>query len=123
MAEGVRTFRIDRIKEISKNFILQTPTQSASTHKEPLVSTVRITRGDRSTAESLALAPDEVVVGGVLSLSAYSVDWLTRTVLASRGDLVVEGPPQARKSIVESLDSTLALYEEGAIALAPKNRT
>ena len=122
-SNGVRTFRMDRIKEISKNFILQTPTQTSSTHKEPLVSTVRITRGDRSTAESLALAPDEVVVGGVLSLSAYSVDWLTRTVLASRGDLVVEGPSQARKSIVESLDSTLALYEEGAIALAPKNRT
>jgi proteasome accessory factor C len=123
LSEGVRTFRIDRIKEISKNFILHTPTQSSSTHKEPLVSTVRIIRGDRSTAESLALASDEVVVGGVLSLSAYSVDWLTRTVLASRGDLVVEGPSQARNSILQSLDSTLALYEEGAIALAPKNRT
>jgi proteasome accessory factor C len=122
-SNGVRTFRMDRIKEISKNFILHTPTQSSSTHKEPLVSTVRIIRGDRSTAESLALAPDEVVVGGVLSLSAYSVDWLTRTVLASRGDLVVEGPSQARNSILQSLDSTLALYEEGAIALAPKNRT
>ena len=122
-SNGVRTFRMDRIKEISKNFILHTPTQSSSTHKKPLVSTVRITRGDRLTAESLALASDEVVVGGVLSLSAYSVDWLTRTVLASCGDLVVEGPSQARNSIVESLDSTLALYEEGAIALAPKNRT
>jgi proteasome accessory factor C len=122
-SNGVRTFRMDRIKEISKNFILQTPTQTSSTHKEPLVSTVRITRGDRSTAESLALAPDEVVVGGVLSLSAYSVDWLTRTVLASRGDLIADAPSQARKSIVESIESTLALYEEGAIALAPKNRT
>jgi len=122
-SNGVRTFRMDRIKEISKTFILPTPTQSSSTHKEPLVSTVRIIRGDRSTAESLALASDEVVVGGVLSLSAYSVDWLTRTVLASRGDLVVEGPSQARNSILQSLDSTLALYEEGAIALAPKNRT
>jgi proteasome accessory factor C len=122
-SNGVRTFRMDRIKEISKNFILHTSTQSSSTHKEPLVSTVRIIRGDRSTAESLALASEEVVVGGVLSLSAYSVDWLTRTVLASRGDLVVEGPSQARNSILQSLDSTLALYEEGAIALAPKNRT
>jgi len=123
LSNGVRTFRMDRIKEISKNFIPHTPTQSSSAHKEPLVSTVRIIRGDRSTAESLALASDEVVVGGVLSLSAYSVDWLTRTVLASRGDLVVEGPSQARNIILQSLDSTLALYEEGAIALAPKNRT
>jgi proteasome accessory factor C len=122
-SNGVRTFRMDRIKEISKNFILHTSTQSSSTHKEPLVSTVRIIRGDRSTAESLALASEEVVVGGVLSLSAYSVDWLTRTVLASRGDLVVEGPSQARKSILQSIDSTLALYREGAIALAPNNRT
>lgn len=122
-SQGVRTFRIDRIKEISKNFILHTATQSSTVHVEPLVSTVRITRGERSTAESLGLAFDEIVVGGVLSLSAYSVDWLTRTVLASRGDLVVDASSQARRSILHSLDATLALYEEGAIALAPKNRT
>lgn len=121
-SEGVRTFRIDRIKEISKNFVLRSPAQSSTTHSEPLVSTVRITRGERSTAESLGLALDEIVVGGVLSLSAYSVDWLTRTVLASRGDLVVDAPSQARKSILQSLDSTLALYQEGAIPLAPKIR-
>ena len=120
-SQGVRTFRVDRIQEISKNFILRSSTQLSTTPTEPIVSTVRITRGERWTAESLGLALDEFVVGGVLSLSAYSVDWLTRTVLASQGDLVIDSPSQARRSIVQSLDATLALYEEGTIALAPKN--
>ena len=123
LAEGVRTFRIDRISDFSKELIPGSHTQSQTSHKEPITSSVRIVRGDRSTAESLGLAPDQVVVGGSISLSVFSLDWLTRTVLASRGDLVIEEPSQVRRSIVHSLDSTLALYEEGAITLAPTIRT
>lgn len=123
LAEGVRTFRIDRISDFSKELIPGSHTQSQTSHKEPITSSVRIVRGDRSTAESLGLAPDQVLVGGSISLSVFSLDWLTRTVLASRGDLVIEEPSQVRRSIVHSLDSTLALYEEGAITLAPTIRT
>jgi proteasome accessory factor C len=123
LAEGVRTFRIDRISDFSKELIPGIRTQSQASHKELTTSSVRILRGDRSTAESLGLTPDEVLVGGSISLSVFSLDWLTRTVLASRGDLVVEEPSQVRRSIVHSLDSTLALYEEGAITLAPTTRT
>jgi proteasome accessory factor C len=123
LAEGLRTFRIDRISDFSKELIPGSHTQSQTSHKEPITSSVRIVRGDRSTAESLGLAPDQVLVGGSISLSVFSLDWLTRTVLASRGDLVIEEPSQVRRSIVHSLDSTLALYEEGAITLAPTIRT
>jgi proteasome accessory factor C len=123
LAEGLRTFRIDRISHFSKDLIPGIRTQSQTSHKELTTSSVRILRGDRSTAESLGLSPDEVLVGGSISLSVFSLDWLTRTVLASRGDLVVEEPSQVRRSIVHSLDSTLALYEEGAITLAPTTRT
>jgi proteasome accessory factor C len=123
LAEGVRTFRIDRISDFSKELIPGSHTQSQTSHKEQITSSVRIVRGDRSTAESLGLAPDEVLVGGFISLSVFSLDWLTRTVLASRGDLDIEEPSQVRRSIVHSLDSTLALYEEGAITLAPTIRT
>jgi len=123
LAEGVRTFRIDRISDFSKELIPGSHTQSQTSHKEPITSSVRIVRGDRSTAESLGLAPDQVLVGGSISLSVFSLDWLTRTVLASRGDLDIEEPSQVRRSIVHSLDSTLALYEEGAITLAPTIRT
>jgi proteasome accessory factor C len=123
LAEGVRTFRIDRISDFSKELIAGSRTQSQTSHKEPISSSVRIVRGDRSTAESLGLAPNEVLVGGSISLSVFSLDWLTRAVLASRGDLVIEEPSQVRRSIVHSLDSTLALYEEGAITLAPTIRT
>jgi proteasome accessory factor C len=123
LAEGVRTFRIDRISDFSKELIAGSRRQSQTSHKEPISSSVRIVRGDRSTAESLGLAPNEVLVGGSISLSVFSLDWLTRAVLASRGDLVIEEPSQVRRSIVHSLDSTLALYEEGAITLAPTIRT
>jgi len=123
LAEGVRTFRIDRISNFSKELIPGSRRQSQTSQKELNTCSAMIVRGDRSTAESLGLAPEEVIVGGSISLSVFSLDWLTRTVLASRGDLVIEEPSEVRRSIVHSLDSTLALYEAGAITLAPTIRT
>jgi proteasome accessory factor C len=123
LAEGVRTFRIDRISNFSKELIPGSRRQSQASQKELNICSFMIVRGDRSTAESLGLAPEEVIVGGSISLSVFSLDWLTRTVLASQGDLVIEEPSEVRRSIVHSLDSTLALYEAGAITLAPTIRT
>lgn len=122
LAEGVRTFRMDRIVDISKELIPRSQGQSQVGSQERIKSSVRIIRGDRSTAESLGLSPEEVRVEGSLSLSAFSEDWLIRTLLASRGDLVIDTPEQLRRRIVQSIDSTLALYEEGAIALALSKR-
>jgi proteasome accessory factor C len=121
-AGGLRTFRLDRITEISKDLIAYAPTESGSASSDAITAIAQINRGDRSTAESLGLVPTEVLVGGVLSFPAYSLEWITRTVLASRGDLSISTPIEARRSIVQSIESTLALYEDGAIALALTKR-
>jgi proteasome accessory factor C len=121
-AGGLRTFRLDRITEISKDLIAFIPTESGPVSADAITAIAQINRGDRSTAESLGLVPTEVLVGGVLSFPAYSLEWITRTVLASRGDLSISTPIEARRSIVQSIESTLALYEDGAIALALTKR-
>ena len=124
LAGATRTFRLDRITAVSTQLLPRAKATSKEITSSPAdftqrVSKVRITRGDRSTAESLGLTPGEVLIEGPLSLSAYSEDWLVRTALGSCGDLVIVSPDEIRRSIVQSIESTLALYEEGAIALAP----
>lgn len=127
LARAIRTFRLDRIKTASPDLlprVISSPKESVSSPKNsPAQSTkARITRGERSTAESLGMSPGEVSIGESISLSAYSLDWLARTTLGSCGDLIIDSPDEVRRSIVQSVESTLALYEEGTIALAPTFR-
>jgi proteasome accessory factor C len=122
LAGATRTFRLDRVKTASPDLLPRVTATSKEISTTPLVTKARITRGDRSTAESLGLSPNEVTIGEPLSLTAYSVDWLTRTALSSCGDLLIVSPVEIRRIIVQSVESTLALYEEGAIPLAPTLR-
>jgi proteasome accessory factor C len=122
LAGATRTFRLDRVKTASPDLLPRVTATSKEISTTPLVTKARITRGDRSTAESLGLSPNEVIIGEPLSLTAYSVDWLTRTALSSCGDLLIVSPVEIRRIIVQSVESTLALYEEGAIPLAPTLR-
>lgn len=127
LAGATRTFRLDRIKSVSPDLLprahsslKESPASSKSS--PPQGTKARITRGKRSTAESLGVSPGEVIIGEAISLSAYSLDWLARTALSSCGDLIIDSPAEVRRSIVQSVESTLALYEEGAIPLAPTLR-
>jgi proteasome accessory factor C len=122
LAGAARTFRLDRIKTASPDLLPRITATSKEISATPLTTKARITRGERSTAESLGLSPGEITIGEAISLSAYSVDWLARTALGSRGDLVIDSPEEIRRSIVQSVETTLALYEEGAIPLAPTLR-
>jgi proteasome accessory factor C len=122
LAGATRTFRLDRVKTASPDLLPRIAATSKEISTTPIVTKARITRGDRSTAESLGLSPNEVTIGEPLSLTAYSVDWLTRTALSSCGDLLIVSPVEIRRSIVQSVESTLALYEDGAIPLAPTLR-
>jgi proteasome accessory factor C len=122
LAGAARTFRLDRIKTASPDLLPRVIATSKEISATPLTTKARITRGERSTAESLGLSPGEITIGGAISLSAYSVDWLARTALGSCGDLVIDSPDEIRRSIVQSVESTLALYEAGAIPLAPTLR-
>ncbi len=127
LAGATRTFRLDRINSISPDLLPRlnsSPKESVSSPKNspPQSTKARIMRGDRWTAESLGLSPGQVTIGESISLSAYSMDWLARTALGSCGDLVIDSPDEIRRRIVQSVESTLALYEEGAIPLAPTLR-
>jgi proteasome accessory factor C len=122
LAGAARTFRLDRIKTASPDLLPRVIATSKEISATPLTTKARITRGERSTAESLGLSPGEITIGEAISLSAYSVDWIARTALGSCGDLVIDSPEEIRRSIVQSVETTLALYEEGAIPLAPKLR-
>jgi proteasome accessory factor C len=122
LAGAARTFRLDRIKTASPDLLPRVIATSKEISATPLATKARITRGERSTAESLGLSPGEITIGEAISLSAYSVDWLARTALGSRGDLVIDSPEEIRRSIVQSVETTLALYQEGAIPLAPTIR-
>lgn len=133
LAGATRTFRLDRINSVSSDLLprvnssskesVSSPKNSSPKNSQPQSTKARIMRGDRWTSESLGLSPGQLTIGESISLSAYSLDWLARTALGSCGDLVIDSPNEIRRSIVQSVESTLALYEEGAIALAPKNRT
>jgi proteasome accessory factor C len=122
LAGAARTFRLDRIKTASPDLLPRVIATSKEISVTPLTTKARITRGERSTAESLGLSPGEITIGEAISLSAYSVDWIARTALGSCGDLVIDSPEEIRRSIVQSVETTLALYEEGAIPLAPTLR-
>ena len=122
LAGAARTFRLDRIKTASPDLLPRVIATSKEISATPLTTKARITRGERSTAESLGLSPGEITIGEAISLSAYSVDWIARTALGSCGDLVIDSPEEIRRSIVQSVETTLALYEEGAIPLAPTLR-
>lgn len=127
LAGATRTFRLDRINSVSSDLLPQVNSStkeyvSSRKNSPPQSTKARIMRGDRWTAESLGLSPGQVTVGESISLSAYSLDWLARTALGSCGDLVIDSPEEIRRSIVQSVESTLALYEEGAIPLAPTLR-
>ena len=122
LAGAARTFRLDRMKTASPDLLPRITATSKEISATPLTTKARITRGERSTAESLGLSPGEITIGEAISLSAYSVDWIARTALGSCGDLVIDSPEEIRRSIVQSVETTLALYEEGAIPLAPTLR-
>jgi proteasome accessory factor C len=125
LADAPRTFRLDRVKMASPDLLSRSssPSKEVSSTRRvtPSHATMaRITRGERSTAESLGINPGKVTIGEPIFLTAHSLDWLVRTALSSRGDLVVDSPTEVVRSIVQTIESTLALYEEGAIALAPR---
>lgn len=127
LAGAIRTFRLDRINSVSSDLLPRVNSSSKESssspkNSQPQSTKARIMRGDRWTAESLGLSPGQVTIGESISLSAYSLDWLARTALGSCGDLVIDSPDEIRRSIVQSVESTLALYEEGAIPLAPTLR-
>jgi proteasome accessory factor C len=110
-AQGMRTFRVDRIVAAT---ISEEALEIASPHVENqerirVGATVRSL--DRATAEAFSLPFGELLVGGSITLEAFSPDWLIRAITAGAGSMVVVEPSQIRLQVRQSLEATIALYE------------
>jgi proteasome accessory factor C len=110
-SKGMRTFRLDRIVDISLTKSLDVIPDVPSKKNERIRVGATVRRLDRASAEAFGLAFTDLHLGGSVTLEAFSPEWLIRSVMAGAGSLVVEEPQEIARSIGESIDSTMALYE------------
>lgn len=108
LAEAQRTFRVDRIKSASllENEAELKPHQQGT--NEMVTSMVSISRNLRRSRESLGqfLSGD----GADVEVSAYSLAWLARTVIASGGAMKVLGPAEGKSQVSHLAKKALELY-------------
>jgi len=110
-SKGMRTFRLDRIVDISLTKSLDVIPDVPAKKNERIRVGATVRRLDRASAEAFGLAFTDLHLGGSVTLEAFSPEWLIRSVMAGAGSLVVEEPQEIAQSISESIDSTMALYE------------
>lgn len=108
LAESQRTFRIDRISSVEILDIEAVHKQQSSADIEMVKATISISYDVRRSRESLGqfLSGD----GTEVEVSAYSVSWLARTVLASGGAMKVLRPTEVRSEIAVLAAKALTLY-------------
>jgi proteasome accessory factor C len=110
-AKGMRTFRLDRVVAVSpsKSLDLIPNAQGKKSERIRVSATVRTL--DRASVEAFGLAFSDLRVGGSVTLEAFSPEWLIRSIMAGAGSFVAEEPQEITRSIIESVDATMALYE------------
>lgn len=108
LAVSQRTFRIDRISSVEVLDIESAQLQSSTPEIEMAKAMISISRDERQSRESLGqfLSGD----GTEVEVSAYSLAWLARTVLASGGAMKVLSPTEVRSEIADLAARTLGLY-------------
>jgi len=110
-SKGMRTFRVDRIVEVSlADEEAEIPSGQVEKNERIRVgATVRSL--DRTSAEAFRLDFAQLQVGAGVTLEAFSPEWLIRAIMAGAGSLAVDDPAEFRLQIRESVDATIALYE------------
>ena len=110
-SKGMRTFRVDRIVEVSlADVAAEIPTEQV--HKNERIRVGATVRSlDRTSAEAFRLDFAQLQVGAGVTLEAFSPEWLIRAIMAGAGSLAVDDPAEFRLQIRESVDATIALYE------------
>jgi proteasome accessory factor C len=110
-SKGMRTFRVDRIVEVSLADVeAEIPFGQVEKNERIRVgATVRSL--DRTSAEAFRLDFAQLQVGAGVTLEAFSPEWLIRAIMAGAGSLAVDDPAEFRLQIRESVDATIALYE------------
>jgi proteasome accessory factor C len=110
-SKGMRTFRLDRIVEVSMTEKSEEFSASSSGQTERIRVGAIVRTLDRATAEAFSLAYSDLRVGGSVSLEAFSHEWLIRSIMAGAGSLSIEEPQEIQALFSQSIDATLALYE------------
>jgi proteasome accessory factor C len=110
-SNGMRTFRVDRIVAIALTEAVEVIPISQGHKNESIRVGATVRTLDRSSAEAFGLAFTDLHIGGRVTLQAFSPEWLIRSIMAGAGSLVVEDPQEIARSIRQSIDSTMALYE------------
>ena len=110
-ANGMRTFRLDRIVAVSLAKVLEVIPEVQAKRNERIRVGATVRTLDRASAEAFGLAFTDLQLGGGVTLEAFSPEWLIRSIMAGAGSLVAEEPQEITVAIRESIDSTMALYE------------
>ena len=110
-SKGMRTFRVDRIVEVSLADV-EAEIPSGQVEKNERIRVGATVRSlDRASAEAFRLDFAQLQVGAGVTLEAFSPEWLVRAIMAGAGSLAVDDPAEFRLQIRESVDATIALYE------------
>jgi len=107
-AQAQRSFRVDRIQsaEILDETALQSsPIEDSS---DATISSVRILHSVRRSRESLGSSISGE--GSHVSVSSYSQDWLSRTVISAAGAMEVTVPLETRRHIADRAAEALQQY-------------
>ena len=109
--KGMRTFRVDRIVAVALTEAVEVIPVSQGQKNESIRVGATVRTLDRASAEAFGLAFTNLRIGGSVTLQAFSLEWLIRSIMAGAGSLVVDDPQEIALTIRQSIDSTMALYE------------
>lgn len=118
-SESMRTFRLDRVRSAKLSTREISVENSSLPESKEVRALAKVNWLDRSAVESFKLDISEVKGQENLTLETFSEQWMVRAIMASGGALEIQEPTQVREAVAKSIEATMALYGEGAIALAP----
>ena len=110
-SQGMRTFRVDRIVAVALSEAVEVIPVSQGRKNESIRFGATVRTLDRASAEAFGFAFTDLRIGGSVTLQAFSLEWLIRSIMAGAGSLVVDNPQEVALAIRQSIDSTMALYE------------
>ena len=113
---GIRTFRLDRVRQATIREPIEKLENISTATGEKIRVLATLHSLDRATLESLPLTRSDVQGRSTITLEAFSEQWMVRSILASGGGVEVQEPENLRRAIGKSIEATMALYDEGAIA-------
>lgn len=107
-AMGYRNFRIDRILSISETLVEPSSRTDIDSSGEREHFSLEILGRRRAAAEFLNL--EEIGASGEAQISAFSQEWVEKTVVSFSPDILLTAPEAARAQTRERLENILDLY-------------